>query len=314
MIALVLTLTLALLAVLLGDTRVIGRRAVPGGAPEMQRLQRYVARRGGRRRVGRRILVSIDRRLLRARAMIALERRLREAGIALTVSEALLLASVAAAAAGGGFGVTHGVAAGTLASAAWVGAAWLCLVGMRDRRVRRLDLQLPAALDLVIAQLRAHRSTAEALTEAAHRVSGPLGQECGRVIEEVRLGASLAQALDALRRRIPSRPLGTVVTAILVTDRTGGNLAEFLARQSRIVRDQVGFLQEVRAVTAHARATAAILTLLPIGVAAAMYLLDPGFFAPMLSSGMGRALLTGAATMELLGWLVIRAMIRGVER
>jgi tight adherence protein B len=117
-----------------------------------------------------------------------------------------------------------------------------------------------------------------------------------------------------LRRRIASRPLATVVTAILVADRTGGNLAEFLSRQCRVVRDQVAFLQEVRAATAQARSTATILTFLPAGVAAAMFVFDPAFFTPMLAPGAGRILLSIAAAMELAGWHVIRRMIGRLER
>jgi tight adherence protein B len=130
----------------------------------------------------------------------------------------------------------------------------------------------------------------------------------------MRLGVPLPQALDAFRRRIPSRPLAAVITAILVAEKTGGNLADFLARQSATVRAQVAFHREVRAVTAHARSTAAILTLLPVGVTAGLLLLDPGFLSPMLRTGVGRELLGSAAAMEVVGWQVMRAMIRSVER
>jgi len=280
----------------------------------VRRLDQYVARREGRRRAERSVLAQVDRRLVRAHLLAVLERRLRESGAPLKVSEALLATGGCVALLGSAAGAVRGMGAALVVAAACPLLAWWGLAAARDRRVRRIDLQLSGALDLLIGQLRAHRSPAEAIVEVVNRVSEPLRGECARVAEEVQLGAPLPQALDGLRRRIPSRPLGTVVTAILVTDRTGGNLAEFLSRQSRTVRDQVAFLQEIRAVTAHARSTAMILTLLPMGVAVAMYLLDPGFFSPMLAPGLGRALLASAVVMELVGWLVIRGMIRSVER
>ncbi len=306
----VLACLTALAAVwLLGECLVLDRPDHAG-----RRLDRHVARRGVRRRPGREMLAHVDRQLVRARIVAALDRRLREAGVPLRVSEALLTIGAGTALLGGTAGAARGAWAAAAAAGACPFLAWWGLAAARDRRVRRLDLQLPAALDLLVGQLRAHRSATEAIIEVAQRVGEPLRGECARAVEELRFGAALPQALDALRRRVPSRPLATVVTAILVTDRTGGNLAEFLARQSKVVRDQVAFLQEVRAVTAHARSTAMILTLLPVGVAMAMYLLDPGFFAPMLAAGPGRALLGAAAVMELVGLQVIRWMIRGVER
>lgn len=278
-----------------------------------QRLDLHVARRLRRRRPDRSALARLDRRLVRAHVMAGLERRLREAGTPLGVSEALLAAAVGTAALGGAAAV-RGVGAAAVAAGVCLGLAWWSLAVARDRRVRRLDLQLSAALDLLVGQLRAHRSIAEAIVEIAPRVSEPLRGEWTRVAEELRLGVPLSQVMDALRRRIPSRPLGTMVTAILVTDRTGGNLAELLSRQSKTVRDQVAFLQEVRALTAHARSTAILLTLLPVGVAAAMYVLDPGFLGPMIAPGPGRMLLACAALMQLVGWQVIHGMIRSVER
>lgn len=259
-------------------------------------------------------LARLDRRLVQARMLAALDRRLREAGAPLNVSEALLAVGTGTTVLGAAAGAARGAAAGIVAAAACPLVASWSLAAARDRRIRRLDRQLPAALDLLVGQLRAHRSAAEAITEVGRRAAEPLGGECARVMEELRFGASLPQALEALRRRIPSRPLATAVTAILVADRTGGNLAEFLSRQSKVVRDQVAFRQEVRATTAHARSTATILTFLPMAVAAGMYLIDPAFFAPMLEPGPGRALLAAAVMMQLTGWTVIRRMIRSLER
>ncbi len=299
----------ALTAYLLGEWGARGRsdRAV-------QRLDRHVAGRSERRRLDRSALARLDQRLVRAHVMAALERRLREAGISLRVSEALLVAAAGAALLGFTAGAVRGVGAAAVAAGVCPVFAWWGLAAARDHRVRRFDLLLSAMLDLLIGQLRAHRSVTEAITDVAPRVSEPLRGEWTRVAEELRLGVPLSQALDGLRRRIPSRPLGTMVTAILVTDRMGGNLAEFLSRQSKTVRDQVAFLQEVRALTAHARSTAVILTCLPAGVAAAMYFLDPAYFGPMLTPGPGRMLLVIAVLMQLVGWQVIRGMIRRVER
>lgn len=279
-----------------------------------RRLERQVARRPVRQRRDAGRPARVDRRVLGARIAAVLERRLHEAGVVLKVSDSLLVLAAGAALLGAAAGAAQGAGAAALAAAACPPLAWWGLGVARNRRIRRLDLQLPAALDLLVGQLRAHRSPAEAIVEVARRISGPLGRECGRVAEEVGIGVPLPHALEALRRRIPSRPLGTLVSALLVADRTGGNLAEFLSRQSKTVRDQVAFLQEVSAITAHARSTATILTLLPAGVALAMYLLDPRFFTPLLAPGPGRTLLAIAAVMEVLGWQVIRTMIHSVER
>ncbi|HYM69854.1 MAG TPA: type II secretion system F family protein [bacterium] len=286
-----------------------------GASVPARRLERYVARRPARSRRSGGVLRRVDRRLVRIQIIALIEQRLREAGVPCAVSEALLAAAAGAAAAGGAAAAFGGPpAACAVALVLCPGVAWLVLGAARDRRCRRLDLQLPAALDLLVGQLRGHRSAAEGVAEIARRLPGPLRAECARVSEETALGASLSEALERLRRRVPSPSLGTIVTAILVAERSGGNLAECLSRQSQAVREHLAFLQEVRAVTAHARGTATVLTLFPVGVAAAMLLLDPTAMDVLVASRAGRTLLGVAGALQIVGWYAIRTMIRGVTR
>jgi len=280
--------------------------------PLSRRLARHVACRAVPPRRRRSGLRRLDRHLVRMRAMASVEQSLRHAGVALSIAEALLaacggivLAAVVAA-------VLGGPLAGAAAGAVVPGLAWIGLGISRDRRGRRIDGQLPEALDLLVGELRGHRSAPEAIAEVARRLADPLRAECARTVEEMALGVPLRQALEGLRRRVPSRPLAAAVTAVLVAERTGGDLAECLARQSQAVREQIAFLQEVRAVTAHARATAAFLTLLPVGVGLAMLGLDPAAMRALVESDAGRLLLGTAAGLQLLGWYMIRTMIRSV--
>ncbi len=286
--------------------------ARPGRDLLARRLQRYVVRRavGPRRRAS--AFRWLDRRLARVGAAAAVDRRLHEAGVALGAPEALLGAAAGTAGAGIIAAVSAGLAAGVAAAAVCLAGGWWWLGVARDLRCRRLERQLPAALDLMIGELRAHRSPAHAMAEIARRLSDPLRTECAHVAEDLALGASLAQGLNALRRRIPSRALDAVVTATLVAEQSGGNLAECLARQSDAIREQLAFLHEVRAITVHARGTATVLSVLPAGVAAAMLLLDPNAMAPLLDTHAGRALLAVAAALQAGGWYAMRAMIRGV--
>ena len=285
-----------------------------GSALLERRLQRHAARRSARPHPTGGALRRLDRRLVRTRLGALAAQHLREAGTSLSVPAVLLAVAVFAATTASVAAAIGGPVLCAAALAVCPGAVWLGLEVARDRRCRRLDLQLPAALDLLVGQLRAHRSSAEAIAEIPRRLADPLRAECERVSDELALGAPLSQGLDALRRRVPSRSLGVVVTAILVAERSGGNLAECLTRQAEAIREHLAFLQEVRAVTAHARGTAMILTLLPLGVAAAMQVLDPAAMGALLSSHPGRVLLGVAAALQIIGWYTIRAMIRSVTR
>ncbi len=304
------SLNLAAMSVVLAILAFFLSKAGGWQRPEMRRLAHLLGRAKVRQRRERGTLARLDHHLVRAGLLAEGDRRLREVGVPLRLSEALA-ALVGGVALGASVGAILAGPLGALAAVMAVPSlAWWSLSALLEVRTRRLERQLPLALDMLVGQLRAHRSVAEAFLELSRRLPPPLGVELGRVVEEIRFGASLERSLDALRRRIPSRPLNTAVTAILVAARTGGNLAEFLSRQSATVRTQVAFLQEVRALTAHARITALVLTMLPVGVAAGLYAVQPTFFAPLFGTHEGRLLLGLAVAMELAGWQVIRSMIR----
>lgn len=254
-----------------------------------------------------------DRYVLRLSVGAALERRITQAGVAAPVSALLLGTAMAMCAVAGIVGTLGGRDASFLAVPVVILAAHALLQAARGRRLRQLEAQLPGALDMLVGQLRAHRSIGEAVADVSRWLPEPLGGECARVAEELRIGVPLPRALERFRDRVPAAAVPALVTTIAVADRTGANLTECLGRQAAAVRAQVAFRHEVSAMTAHARATGATLTFLPVGVAAAMLLLDPGVFAPMVGTAPGRVLAGVAGLMELVGWQAVRWMIRRVE-
>jgi tight adherence protein B len=302
----------ALLAALSAVLFAAGRDCAGPRRAASRRLVRYLRRAGGPGGHDT-VFARADRYMLRLPAVAALERQLRQAGVAAPPSAVLAAGVSACVIAGVAAAARWGLPAGLAAPAAVALPARMLLLAARGRRVRRIETQLPGALDMLVGQLRAHRSIAEAVSDVAQWIRDPLGAECARVADDLRVGAPLAQALDRFCERVPSPAIPAIVSAIVISDRTGANLAGCLSRLAAAARTQIAFRHEVSAMTAHARATGATLTLLPAGVAAALLLFDRGVFAPMITTAPGRVLLGTAAAMELIGWYAIRRMIRRVD-
>jgi tight adherence protein B len=304
-----LVVSLALLSAILFAGGRAEAEARPGAA---RRLIRYL-RRDVHGQEPHGVFSRADRYVLRLPFAVVLERRLNQAGITAPLSALLSGAAAGTCLVGGIASAFRGPWAGSVIILAVALTAHLLLQAARGRRLRRIEAQLPGALDMLVGQLRSHRSIGEAVTDVAQWIPEPLGGECSRVADELRMGVSLVRTLERFRERVSAPAVPAIVTAIVVADRTGANLAECLTRQAAAARAQIAFRHEVSAMTAHARATGATLTLLPVGVAAAMLLLDPGVFEPMVGTTPGRVLLAAAGLMEFFGWQAIRWMIRRVE-
>ncbi len=104
------------------------------------------------------------------------------------------------------------------------------------RRHRRLIASLPDALDLLAIGSAAGRSPAAGFAEIARAGNGPLAEELRVTMAELGCGQPLAEALTALRRRVPGGEVASLCASIERSRRLGSPLADQLRRQAASLR------------------------------------------------------------------------------
>jgi len=144
-------------------------------------------------------------------------------------------------------------------------------------RIRKFDDQLGDMLNLMTNGLRAGYSTNQAMEAVSRELPAPISDEFRRVVQEMQIGIPMERALENLLRRIPSEDLDFVVTAINVQREVGGNLSEILDTISFTIRERVRIKGEIRVMTANVRTSGAILSLIPVGLALALWFLSPEY-------------------------------------
>ncbi len=167
------------------------------------------------------------------------------------------------------------------------GGPWLVgrVLRARRERYRRAVDDGAAAVALALADaLGGGHSLRGAVHEAARGVPGAAGRELGRVSGELRLGARTDDALEAMRRRVPSHRIDSLVAACLLQRRAGGDLARLLRESAHAFEDQSRLEAEVRAATAQARFTGLLVVLLPLGGALLAELSSPGYLRGLAGS------------------------------
>jgi tight adherence protein B len=174
------------------------------------------------------------------------------------------------------------------------------------RRLRKFNSQLPETVGLLSNGLKAGFSLTQAMDSVAHNAAPPLSEELGRVIREMSMGSSLEQALQNLVKRVASDDMDLIVTAIVIHNQVGGNLARVLDSISSTIRQRVQVKSQIGAMTAQARASGWIITLLPVIVAALLYVIAPTYFRVMTTDAVGVAMLVVALIFIAVGNLIIR--------
>jgi len=125
----------------------------------------------------------------------------------------------------------------------WLGRrlpdVWLGFrIGARKRRIER---DLPDAIDLITVCIEAGQSLDASLAKVAEHERGPLGQEFDLTLKEMNMGKSRREALRALGQRSASPDLAAFVTAIIHADEMGMDIGDVIraqADQMRIRRRQ----------------------------------------------------------------------------
>jgi len=183
------------------------------------------------------------------------------------------------------------------------------VVNYLQRRRRDLfNAQLAGMVQLLSNSLKTGYAIDRALETVAAKSPPPVSTEFERVTTEIALGTSVEDALSSLLLRIDSPDLEFIVTAILLHVRVGGNLAEVLDTISDTLRDRLQTKRDMAVLTAQSRASATIITGLPILLALGLYVFVPGYFAPMTTTVIGYILLGVAGFLILVGNLLITRM------
>jgi len=149
----------------------------------------------------------------------------------------------------------------------------------KGRRLQNFDGQLGDMLNLVVNGLRAGYSVMQALESVGKELPPPISVEFHRVVQEMQLGIPMETALANLTRRIPSKDLDFVVTAMNVQREVGGNLAEILDNITYTIRERVRIKGEIATLTAQGMMTGYVISLLPIGLGLFLFIVNRPYMA-----------------------------------
>ena len=150
------------------------------------------------------------------------------------------------------------------------------------KRINAFDNQLSDTLNLWVNALRSGYSVLQGMEAIATELPAPVSVEFERVVQEVRLGLSVPQALGNMLRRVPSEDLDLVITAVNIQREVGGNLAEVLDTISFTIRERVRIKGEIRTLTAQGRLSGWIISFLPVALGLILYLINPEYIGQLL--------------------------------
>jgi tight adherence protein B len=200
-------------------------------------------------------------------------------------------------------------------------ATWLALVlaiggsvfaartWIERRRGSRRDAfvaQLPEVARMLSNGASAGLSIPQAVRMASRELADPAGAELKRVIEEMQVGRSIEDALEALRLRLPSREVSVLMTTIIIQQRGGGDTVAALAELAGTLEARKDLRREIATLLSGVIFTSYLVAGIGAGTILIVNLMSPGVTRQITSAPVGIAGIVIAAILWTVAFIAIR--------
>ena len=192
---------------------------------------------------------------------------------------------------------------GTLGLPRWI------LARMTKRRQYKFTDEFANAIDVIVRGVKSGLPLVECLNIIARESPQPISGEFTELVEQQRVGVPLAEAFDRMMIRMPLPEVRFFAIVLSIQQQAGGNLSEALGNLSGVLRDRKRLEAKVRALSAEAKASAAVLGALPFVVMGLVYITTPSYIAILWTTRFGQFLLVAAGFWMMCGILVMKKMI-----
>ncbi len=185
----------------------------------------------------------------------------------------------------------------------------------RFQQQRRMIFEsLPGIMESTLRYMSAGRSLEASLMESFHDAPPVFAPLTFRLRSAIESGRDYTGLFEDFSRLYQVSSLVLVSIALRTSARFGSSIRPVLEQVATSLRSQQELRREFLASTAETRFTAGAFTLLPLGMAAYMMLINEKYAEVLLNTDTGHTMLMIAGILQGAGVLVIWRMIQGVGR
>ena len=201
--------------------------------------------------------------------------------------------------------LVNAIVSGVAALALSGGGALFWLNLKRGARLKKIEDQLPLALDVVTRAIRAGHPVIAAVQLAANELGDPIGSEFGLIVDETTYGAEFKDALQSFAHRTGSEDAHFFAVSVSIQSETGGNLAEILESLATVIRGRNTLGKRVIALSSEGRASAYLLSAVPVLVVVMQALFNPAFYTDKFDDPIFWPVVAIVIMVYLAGWAMI---------
>jgi tight adherence protein B len=181
---------------------------------------------------------------------------------------------------------------------------------LKNNRLNKIQSQLLDMTLTLTSNLKSGYSLVQGLSSIVKEGLDPLASELDLFLKDISIGLSYDEASDKLLKKNPIEDLEILMTGIIINKENGGSLSYLLETITETIRERERVHGEVKSLTAQGRLSGLILSLMPVGIAVLLYIINPSYMTPLFSHPLGKVLLAFGVTGELIGILLIKKITK----
>jgi tight adherence protein B len=189
------------------------------------------------------------------------------------------------------------------------GAPSFALSYLRKRRIKQFITEFPNAIDVIVRGVKAGLPLGDCLRIVANESQEPVRGEFRHIVEAQALGLTMGEAVDRIAERVPVTEANFFAIVINIQAKAGGNLSEALGNLSRVLRERKKMRGKISAMSMEAKASAAIIGVIPFVVTGLLYFSSPQYISLLWTTSHGKIIAGCGLAWMAVGMAMMKKMI-----
>lgn len=180
-------------------------------------------------------------------------------------------------------------------------------------RKSEIERDMLKAIIIMNNSFKSGLSIMQAIYMVSTELEGPISEEFRKMYIDISFGLDMDIVFERFAKRVNTEEAHYITTSLSVLSKTGGNIVQVFASVERSAFTRKKLKEELNALAASANAIYKILLVVPFVLCLIIFLLNPSYFAPLITTTIGRIILIIISSIYVMYILVVKKIINVEE-
>ena len=178
------------------------------------------------------------------------------------------------------------------------------------KQTKLIENELLRSVIIMNNAFKSGKSTLQALKIASDSLPEPISDEFKKMYLDMKYGLSVDTVFDRFAKRVNLEEAVYLSSSLTILNRTGGNIVEVFSSIERTLFDKKKLNEELKNISAAPNMVVKVLCVIPIVFVLLIYILNPGYFAPLFESTLGYIIIAIVVIMFIIYALLLKRILK----